>query len=115
VTDDGGATASDEVTVTVGPANRPPVAAAGADQSVAHRTAFTLSGTGTDADGDPLTYTWVQVSGPAAVIREPDEAETLVDGVGGGTTGRTLVFRLTVTDPSGASSSDEVTVAVRRK
>jgi glucose/arabinose dehydrogenase len=115
VTDDGGASSSDEVTVTVGPANRPPVAAAGADQSVAHRAAFTLSGTGTDADGDPLTYTWTQVSGPAAVIREPDEAETLVNGVYGGTTGRTLVFRLTVTDPSGASSSDEVTVSVRRK
>jgi hypothetical protein len=52
------------------------------------------------------------VSGPAAVIRDPDAAETAVDGVSGPAT---LVFRLKVTDPSGATSTDEVTVTVNPK
>jgi VCBS repeat-containing protein len=100
------------VSITVQPVNDPPVANAGGDQTVEHEADFTLSGVGTDVDGDGLTYEWTQVSGPVAVIRDPDEDETVVEGVEGPAT---LVFRLTVTDPSGASSSDEVTVTVNPK
>jgi VCBS repeat-containing protein len=100
------------VSITVRPVNDAPVADAGGDQTVEHDADFTLSGAGTDADGDGLTYEWTQVSGPVAVIRDPDSDETVVEGVAGPAT---LVFRLTVTDPSGASSSDEVTVTVNPK
>jgi VCBS repeat-containing protein len=100
------------VSLTVTQLNRPPAAAAGTDQTVTHNAGFTLRGGGTDADGDALSYEWSQVSGPVAVIRDPASAETAVDGVGGPAT---LVFRLTVTDPSGASSSDEVTITVKAK
>jgi hypothetical protein len=97
---------------TIFRANTAPVASAGTDQTVEHRAAFSLAGAGTDADGDGLNYAWTQLSGPVAVIRDPDSPETVVDGVGGPAT---LVFRLTVTDPWGASSSDEVTVTVNPK
>jgi Big-like domain-containing protein/K319-like protein len=92
--------------------NTPPVANAGADQSVGSRKSFTLSGTGTDADGDALAYAWQQISGPVAVLRDPDQATTMVDGVPGPAT---LVFRLTVTDANGAVHADDITVTVRPK
>jgi len=100
------------VTLTVRSVNDVPTASAGPDQTVEHDTDFTLTGSGSDVDGGNLTYAWTQIQGPVAVIRDPDEDETVVEGVEGPAT---LVFRLTVTDPSGASSSDEVTVTVNPK
>jgi PKD domain/Beta-propeller repeat len=47
--------------------NRPPVAHAGADQSVAVGTTVQLDGSGsTDADSDPLTFDWAFMSKPPA-------------------------------------------------
>lgn len=78
VTDENNLTDTDTVVVTV---NDRPVADAGADKTVKKKTNSTLTGTGNDADGDPLTYAWTQVSGLPAVIRDPDKAETIVEGV----------------------------------
>ena len=50
--DNGGATA------TTG--NAAPVVAAPANETIPVRTPFELTGQGTDADGDPLVYTWEQ-------------------------------------------------------
>ena len=93
----------------------PPVADAGADQTVDHKTAFSLDASGSsDADGDPLTYHWTQVDGPVAVIRDEDVTtpEAQVDGVKGPAT---LTFRVTVIDPTGRSDTDEVVVTVNPK
>ncbi|MCP3099730.1 discoidin domain-containing protein [Myxococcus sp. K15C18031901] len=109
VTDDDGATHSDDVTVTVSaaPANQPPVANAGADRSVALPSAgITLTGSATDSDGSVVSYAWTQVSGPVATL---SGANTLSLSVSGLTAG-TYVFRLTVTDDDGATHSDDVTV-----
>ena len=109
VTDENNLTDTDTVVITV---NDRPVADAGADKTSKKKTNFTLTGTGNDADGDPLTYAWTQVSGLPAVIRDPDKAETIVEGVPRATT---LVFRLTVTDSTGATHTDDVTVTVKPK
>jgi len=92
--------------------NGVPVASAGADQTVASGSSFTLNGSGsTDPDGTSgLTFQWVQIAGPASSIQDPKKAITTVAGQPGP---KTLTYRLTVTDQFGRSSSDEVTVTVK--
>ncbi|MDQ6698155.1 MAG: fibronectin type III domain-containing protein [Actinomycetota bacterium] len=97
----------------VTPANRPPVASAGVDQTVASGASFMLQGSGSsDPDGDVLRYAWTRLSGPQVTIRNANTATATVTGISGPTT---LVFRLTVTDPAGHSSTDDVTVKVSPK
>ena len=66
MTDTHGASATDDVTVTI---NTPPVADAGSDQTVSPGTTVTLDGSGSsDADGDTLTYAWMQTAGTAVTL-----------------------------------------------
>jgi hypothetical protein len=110
VTDDGGLTASDTLTVTVDPAPVPPTANAGADQTVMFPTATAaLAGTGSDSDGTVSRYQWSQVSGPnTATFSAGTSASTSVSGLIVGS----YVFKLTVTDNDGLTGSDTVTVTV---
>jgi hypothetical protein len=88
------------------PGNKPPVANAGADQTI--DLWFTLSGTGSDADGSIVAYKWEKISGPTCLIISPDKAVTPVKGISAGE----YVFKLTVTDDKGAVGVDEVKVTV---
>ncbi len=90
--------------------NQPPVANAGPDASVectsCDGTAVTLDGTGSsDPDGDPLAYTW---TGPfpegGGTVTGPTPVVTLLLGLHS--------ISLTVTDPSGATDTDDVQVDV---
>lgn len=107
VTDSLGAKDSDAVAVRV---SRRPVADAGSDQTAAAGASVTLDGSGSsDPDGDTLTYSWEQYAGEtvtlsgtntaSASFTAPDERDV-------------LQFRLTVTDSSGLSNSDTVSVSV---
>ncbi|MEQ1439144.1 PKD domain-containing protein [Fontimonas sp. SYSU GA230001] len=114
VTDDRGATAADEVTVTVVDRqedNLAPVADAGADQSVVAGASVTLAGSGSDADGDIVAYAWTQVAGPAVALSGADQA-TASFTAPAVTSATLLTFRLTVTDDAGARASDDVNVTV---
>src|ERR1019366_6689621 len=66
---------SDTATVTVSTINTPPVANAGANRTVSPGAVVTLNGSGSsDADGDPLTYSWTMITRPAgstAVLLAP--------------------------------------------
>ena len=112
VTDNDGATSGpDTVTITVNaapPANQPPTADAGPDQTInlgAGQTtaSVTLDGIGSsDPDGTIATYNWTGTPDPANVVQP---TVTLGAGV--------HVFTLVVTDNDGADSGpDTVTITV---
>jgi hypothetical protein len=99
-------------TVVVTASNRAPRADAGSDQSVFTGATASLTGAASsDPDGDPLTYQWAFVAVPAgsgAVLAGASSvAATFVPDVAGDYT-----VSLTVGDPSGATSSDMVTMSV---
>ncbi|MFI5185159.1 MAG: PKD domain-containing protein [Chitinophagales bacterium] len=112
VTDNSGATDKDTVSVTVNPAsNQAPVAVAGNPQIITlPSNSVILDGSSsTDADGTITSYQWTKISGPAsAVIVSPNLATTtvttLVQGV--------YQFQLQVTDNSGATGKDTVSITV---
>ena len=110
--DSQGLTSSDTVIVSVGSTNHPPSAHAGPDKSVTGGTFVTIFGSGFDSDGDPLTYSWTQISGPNVNL-EQDESVikfTSPDGI----VNRSLVmtFELTVSDPFGGAATDYVNISI---
>ena len=121
--------------------NTIPIADAGDDISVPPGTPFKLTGSGSDADGDTLSYAWEQYDtgfasfslatmvddGTRPLFRSiepsdsperyfPDlddyESGTLKIGETMPTTARDLTFRLTVRDGKGGVATDEVKVTV---
>ena len=69
----------------------------------------TLSGTGTDSDGQVVAYLWSQISGPnASLIVNPGSATTEVEDLEEGL----YVFQLMVTDEKGATGVDTTTITV---
>ena len=102
------------VTLTVTPVNDPPAAEAGPDQEVDEGAAVTLSGSGTDPEGETLTFAWTQSRGPAVALSEAAAAAPSFTAPAQLAADTTLVFELVVADASGAASApDAVTVAVR--
>src|SRR5690606_14097869 len=115
VTDDKGATASDEVKLVVKlPAKAPavklaPVADAGKNQKVLGSTT-TLDGSASfDEDGSIKKYFWEQLQGPAAVISSANTATTNVTGLKPGN----YVFRLHVWDNDDQRSRDDIGITVK--
>ncbi|HVG12010.1 MAG TPA: hypothetical protein VM843_03355, partial [Flavisolibacter sp.] len=117
VTDNAGATASDDVIVTVNSLqNKAPIVNAGEDKTIVlsgtptlASTSVTLAGAASDPDGTVTTYAWTKTSGPTQLnIATPTSATTVVNNLAVGT----YVFLLTATDNAGAVGTDEVTVVV---
>lgn len=109
VTDNYGATATDQVQVSVTSANNSPIANAGPDQSVTlPADSLTVQGTASDSDGGIATYLWTRTSGPLATMTGTTTATLSLDDLLEGV----YVFRLTVTDTQGATAYDEVQVTV---
>lgn len=91
------------------PPNEPPTVDAGPDQSVEGGVSVLLTASGSDPDGDPLTYSWTQLSGEPITLADADTATPsftapMVSG--------TMEFRVTVDDGLGGSASDMVAVEV---
>jgi cytochrome c oxidase assembly protein Cox11 len=95
------------LTRTVRNGNDPPVADAGPDQIGVAAGAIQLDGSGSyDPEGDPITFAWTQISGPAVSLSGANTAKasfTAADGM-------TYVLRLTVTDDRGAEGRARVVV-----
>ncbi|MBK8494111.1 MAG: T9SS type A sorting domain-containing protein [Chitinophagaceae bacterium] len=111
VTDNNNAFGRDTVQITVNAAsNIPPTANAGPDQTITLPTnTVSLSGTGTDPDGNITAWLWTKVSGPAAgTITNPNSAATTVTGMVQGV----YRFELRVTDNNNAFGRDTVQITV---
>jgi hypothetical protein len=91
--------------------NNGPIAFAGGNRSVKLPVSeAVLSGSGTDPDGKITAYKWIQVSGPAnTTIISPSTAGSKITGL---SSPGIYVFRLTVTDDSGATASSDTKVIV---
>ncbi len=134
-----GASDYEELTISVGPAgpaNNPPTADAGPDQSATVGDAVTLDGSGSsDPDADALSYAWSFLAAPTGSTASltgnatvsptftPDAAgdytvELTVDDGHGGTDSDTVVITaaepptiVTITISEGIGVADQVTVA----
>lgn len=115
VTDNGGLSAKDEVSVIVNPPqNGPLVANAGPDRSftVGSTAPLILDGSQSkDPDGTIVSFAWKQVQGPnTATVNNADKPQATVTNIIVGT----YVFELTVKDNGGATGTDTVTVTAVR-
>lgn len=103
----------DVITLTVSEDNGKPVAAAGADQSVAVGATVTLNGGGSsDPDHDPLQYAWTLGTRPtgsgASLSSSSSVSPSFVADVAG-----VYEATLTVTDGSTTSGADKVRVVAQ--
>jgi RHS repeat-associated protein len=109
---DGALQSSDDVSVTIGPQNLPPVANAGPDASLTLPTNTAILAGSVSDDGQPngtLTSLWIQLSGPSpAVFGATDAAPTPVTVSVAGV----YVFRLTASDGA-LSAADDMTLTVQ--
>jgi hypothetical protein len=104
-----GGYANDSVTVNIGDRpNNPPVANAGPDKETYETESIVLQGSGTDPDGDDVTYSWTCTGGSLSnsSIAQPLYHAPSV------TSATTYACELTVTDPYGLSDSDSMNVLV---
>jgi hypothetical protein len=107
---------SDHVGVTLNTvADNVPTANAGTDQFVEEQAAVTLNGSATDADNDPLTFTWTQDSGVPVQNLSGSNTATLMftaPEVPAGQNSTDVVFKLVVNDTFSDSAPSYVTVHV---
>ena len=107
----GNNTRTDTVVVTVEADNDDPTANAGSDQTVYEASAVTLSGRGSDPEGESLSYAWSQTGGIPLVTLAGATSATARFTAPLTTVDLTLTFELTVT-AGGASHTDTVVVTV---
>jgi hypothetical protein len=93
--------------------NIQPVAAAGPDQTVNTGATVQLNGAGSsDANGDPLTYRWVQSAGPSVRLSNPNVANPSFPTSAGALYTSTVALQLIVNDGLVDSEADSITVTV---
>lgn len=108
VTDDIGATAFDDVAITVKErVNTAPEVSAGSDIST-DQTTVKLSGTAIDRDGSIVSVIWSKVSGGAFSIDNPAILTPTLSGLQVGP----YVFRIDATDNEGEDTFDEVAINI---
>ncbi|MGD8642514.1 MAG: PKD domain-containing protein, partial [Gammaproteobacteria bacterium] len=104
---------TDDVVVTVNPANIAPTADAGNDLTVASGSLdpVVIDGVGRDTDGSVVAYQWTQVGGPGVQLIGRNAATVTFDVPTVNVTS-IITLRLTVTDDAGDTGSDEVSITV---
>lgn len=112
ITNTKGLSSSSIVIITVKPAPLPPVANAGADQSITlPNNSIGLDGSLSFAQSGTISeYSWTKKSGPSGeTINSPNSVNTIVTELSEGS----YTFELSVTDDTGLSSTSSVTITVK--
>ncbi|VFQ44461.1 PKD domain-containing protein [Desulfoluna butyratoxydans] len=120
VTDDNGATDSDQVTITITNVNLAPMANAGPDQTQPETTGgvpttLTLDGSASsDPDGSITGYAWTRIDSHADIPISLQNSDTATPSFTAPdvSANTTFEFELTVTDNSGATASDRVRTTI---
>ncbi|AFS80992.1 peptidase, m36 (fungalysin) family protein [Candidatus Nitrosopumilus koreensis AR1] len=112
VTDVHGNSDSDDVNIVVTNRNSPPNASAGPDRRVVSGSPVTIIGSGSDADGDPLTFSWKQLSGDLVTFDKSGKTLSFVAPEVMPSESKRLSFQLTVTDTADQKAFDQVVVFV---
>jgi hypothetical protein len=101
------------VSVTVTAVNDVPTANAGADQTVNAKAVVQLVGSGTDVDGDTLSYQWAQTAGtPSVTLSNANTAHASFTAPSLAADS-SLTFTLTVSDGKGGTATDQVAVLLK--
>ncbi|MFK7741457.1 MAG: REJ domain-containing protein [Planctomycetota bacterium] len=100
------------VTITVNADNDAPTANAGSSQTVNEGDLVSLDASASiDPEGQSLTYTWVQTSGPSVTLSDPHAAQPTFTAPDTGANTQ-VTFELSVSDGSWTSSVDTITVQI---
>jgi hypothetical protein len=107
-------TLTQKQTVSPSLTSRPPIADAGADQTVKDNSVVTLDGAKSkDADGTITSYSWVQLPGGAEVKLSNAYSSTAKLKIPNLKANELLKFKLTVVDNNNLSSSDTTNIMVK--
>ena len=99
------------VRIQINNVNRIPLANAGVNFISVAQSLVTLDGTASsDPDGDALTYSWTQLSGPVVALNDATLASPSFTAPSVPKTGAALVFQLRVSDGQSLSDFSNVTV-----
>ncbi len=111
ITDDDGASGSDDINIIVNSStgNIPPIADAGGSKTITLPTnSVNLFGSGTDADGSVVSYAWTKITGGSATLVNTNSPILTINDLQAGS----YSFRLRVTDNNGATNDDIANVFV---
>lgn len=112
VTDVHGNSDTDDVNIIIADRNSPPSASTGPDKRVVSGSTVTVVGSGADADGDLLTFSWKQLSGDPVTFDKSGKTLTFVAPEVLSSKSKRLSFQLTVTDTADQKAFDQVVVFV---
>ena len=95
------------------PANEPPIANAGPDQTADEGRLITLNGSNsTDPDDGIVSYHWMQTGGPQVTLSDANGQQPTLTAPDVDEGGVSLIFELTVVDQGGLESTDSCIVNV---
>ena len=107
VTDDDGLTGTDDVIVEIVEANQKPNANAGSDRTVETGQTVSITGSGSDSDGQLVAWNWSQIGGDSVSLQ--NASSQTVRFTAPSTEGYTRL-QLQVTDDDGATDYDDIVV-----
>jgi large repetitive protein len=103
-------TATVEVNITY--VNQPPTANAGNEQGVNEGDSVSLDGSGSDPDGNTLTFAWSQLSGPTIILSDTTDPKATFLAPQVMCAGDAVVMTLTVNDGYSGIVTSDVTINV---